>query len=336
MVAVSPSPSELRDQIDRWLEGFLADRSQAVPDAGDLIAEIARVVRLGGKRLRPTFCYWGYRATGHSHDDRIVAAAASLELLHTFALVHDDIMDSALVRRGEKTTVAAHGSDIALLTGDLALVLADEGFMTSGFDAETLARGFGVYSRMRHEVIAGQYLELVTSTKEAPSEEEARRVAALKSGFYSVAEPVTIGAVLGGASETIVDSVRAYGLPLGEAFQLRDDLLGTFGDPDVVGKPVDSDIREGKRHLLFVKALARASDDDRAVLLRDWGRADLSPDEVEHLRSILVGSGAVTDIEALIQRLASAAREALDSVEIDTQARAALGSLIDSVVSRES
>jgi geranylgeranyl diphosphate synthase type I len=325
----------LRAAVDSVLHGFLAERRVALPEAVPLIDEIERLVRSGGKRIRPLFCYWGWRAAGGDHRDEAVRAAASLELLHTFAIVHDDIMDSSEERRGVPTTHVKYGLNVALLVGDLALVLADALFVGSGFAAAETARAFEWYSRMRQQVIAGQYLDLELAADAAVTEERARRVAVLKSGRYSVEQPLAIGASLAGASTELLDRIGRFGAPLGEAFQLRDDLLGTFGDRVSVGKPVDSDIREGKRHVLFAKAAARLAGDDRRFLLDKWGAgADLRETEVARLRGLLESSGARAATESLVAALTSDALAALDALGLAPEPHRALADLARSATAR--
>ncbi|MDQ3767608.1 MAG: polyprenyl synthetase family protein [Actinomycetota bacterium] len=337
MTSFWPGIDLLRAQIDARLRDFLMARRRELEEAGDLIDEIARVIESGGKRLRPAFCYWGYRGAGGEHSDDIVRAAASLELLHTFAIVHDDIMDASEERRGVPTSFAKHGVNVALLVGDLALVLADEAIMASGFDARTLAIAFEAYSRMRQEVIAGQYLDLKAAGKPSITEDEARRVALLKSGRYSIQEPLAIGASLAGAPAGLRRRLSDFGEPLGEAFQQRDDLLGTFGDPASLGKPIDSDIREGKHHVLYAKALAGLHGADRRTLQGLWGGGDaLSDEDVRRLRSLIEVSGARKGTEVLLQSLAASALERLDALPIGHDARTALRELALEATDRQS
>lgn len=337
MTSFWPGIDELRALIDAQLREFLLARRRELEEAGDLIDEISRVIESGGKRLRPAFCYWGYRGAGGEHSDDIVRAASSLELLHTFAIVHDDIMDTSRERRGAPTSYAVHGVNVALLVGDLALVLADEAIMASGFDQTTLAGAFEAYSRMRQEVIAGQYLDLVAAGKPGITEAEARRVALLKSGRYSIQEPLTIGAALAGASSDFKRELSDFGEPLGEAFQQRDDLLGTFGDPVSLGKPIDSDIREGKRHVLYAKALAGLHGFERATLEKLWGGGDeLADEDVRALRKLLESSGARDGTEALLQTLAATALGRLEQISIDRDAGAALRELALEATDRQS
>lgn len=334
MDAYSPALPSLRVAMDSELHRFLADRRAAVPDAAPLIYEIERVLDAGGKRLRPAFCYWGYRAAGGSHSRPIVEASAALELLHTFAIVHDDMMDRSLTRRGEPTTHAKHGSDFALLVGDLALVLADAQFFAADFDTPRLAAAFGAYSRMRQEVIAGQYLDLAARDQDVDAD-HARRVAVLKSALYSVAEPLIIGATLSGADENLIEGLRAFGVPLGEAFQLRDDILGTFGAPAEMGKPADSDIREGKRHLLYALTLERLSGDDRARFIREWGGGDsLTEEQIISLRALIDGSGARRATEAALAERVAEAERLLAAMTLPDDTRAALVDLGTAAVER--
>lgn len=329
-----PTLDDLRAQFDAVLAHFLDEHLARVPETADLIAEITRVVGAGGKRLRPAFCYWGYRAGRGRHGEQIVKAAASLELLHTFAIVHDDIMDSSAERRGEPTTVAKLGLDTALLVGDLALVLADACLRSSGFPTDVLVPALDEYSAMQVRVIAGQHLD-VTTDSELQTVERARRIAVLKSGSYSVEGPLAIGLRLAGTGDDAVAAFARYAAPLGEAFQLRDDILGVFGEPSVVGKPIDADIREGKRNVLYAltaQALERA---EREGFLTGWGGGErLTSDEVGELRALVERSGARAAVEGSIDRLQDEAIAALATIDVPLDARAALIEMADLTVRR--
>jgi geranylgeranyl diphosphate synthase, type I len=324
----------LRERIDQLLQQFLADRRRASPEAAPLIDEIERVVNAGGKRLRPAFCYWGYRAAGGTNEEPISRCAASLELLHTFAVVHDDIMDASEQRRGEPAVHVKHGQSVAILVGDLALVLADDLFMTSGFDAEDMATAFTVYSDMRQQVIAGQFLDVMAAEQDFITQEHARLIATMKSGGYSVEKPLVLGATLAHGSSELMDALCSFGQPLGEAFQLRDDLLGVFGDAANVGKPVGADIREGKRNLLFVKTLESLGSDERLDFISRWGNSSLGPEDVDDLRNIVEASGARAATEALIEDLRHEAAHALAGAPIDEDSRSSLSELASAAIDR--
>ena len=327
-MAFSPTIDELRRAVDATIEAVLRRHAEELPEARFLIDEMWRLTAAGGKRLRPAFCYWGFRVAGGEHGDAILRAAASLELLHTFAIVHDDIMDASDERRGEEAVHARHGVGVGILVGDLALVLADDAFMAAGFPADATARAFAAYSRMRQEVIAGQYLDLAYAARTEITVAEARRVAVLKSGRYSIEEPLAIGAALAGAPEDFVARLTAFGSPLGEAFQLRDDLLGTFGDRSDVGKPVDSDIIEGKRNVLYAFAAAATTGAEHELLTARWGGDSLTPGEVARLRDLLESCGARASTEALLEEQVAVARERLDTLGAGGEERDALDELV--------
>lgn len=317
-----PGTDELRRRVDDVLEAFLAAAAAEVP-AGDerrLVDEVARVVHAGGKRLRPAFCYWGYRAGGGGDDPAIVRLAASLELLHTFAIVHDDVMDASSLRRGEATVQnrfageagrradsRRFGDSAAVLVGDLAFALADELFVASGFDGAALQRGLVWFAAMRREVIRGQFLDLVEASRGGTASTAARRIAFLKSGGYTVEKPLLIGAAVAGADEDVLAALSRYGAPLGEAFQLRDDVLGVFGDPGDTGKDVDGDILEGKQTYLVAVARERSTVEQRSLIEHHLGRRDATPADVEALREILVETGALDATTELIDELTEGA-----------------------------
>jgi geranylgeranyl diphosphate synthase, type I len=228
---------ELTDRIDAVLRAFLAERRADLasidPAATEPVDELVRLVEAGGKRVRPAFCYWGFRAAGGPDGEPIVRAAAALELLHTMALIHDDVMDASPARRGAATVhvrqaeaaarrgaadPARAGTAVAILAGDLSAVFADQLLLESGFPPERLAAALARYHRVRMEMAAGQFLDLVGADLEA------RRLAHLKGGAYTVVGPLLIGAALAGAPTAVDDLLRAYGEPLGQAFQLLDDL----------------------------------------------------------------------------------------------------------------
>jgi geranylgeranyl diphosphate synthase type I len=254
--------------------------------------------------------------------------------LHTFAVVHDDIMDASEQRRGEPAVHVKHGPSVAILVGDLALVLADELFMTSGFDAGDMARAFTVYSEMRQQVIAGQFLDVMAAEQVFITQEQARLIATMKSGGYSVEKPLLLGATLARGSDDLVGALCAFGEPLGEAFQLRDDLLGVFGDPANVGKPVGADIREGKRNLLFVKTAESLDPSERLDFASRWGHDSLRPEDVDDLRNIVETSGARAATEALIEDLRAEAAKALAGAPMDDHSRASLMVLASAAIDR--
>ena len=349
-IAVAP-PSLRRiarrvdERVAALLEGELERWTAVDPDLAEPVTALRDLVLAGGKRLRPAFCHWAYVGAGGSPDDQaVIDAGAALELLHTFALVHDDIMDGSATRRGTDTIhvqfEAGHaldgwrgearrfGEGVAILVGDLAFVYADQ--LLTGAPAPA----HGVFTELRIEVNVGQYLDLLGTARGQVTECTARRISRFKSGKYTVERPLHLGAALAGRLDDLAGPLSGYGLPLGEAFQLRDDLLGVFGDDHVTGKPVGEDLREGKPTLLYAMAVEQASGADAAVLAR-YGAADLGDDDVAALQDVLLTSGAVETVEGNIDRLVGEAVDALDTADITASARDALIELADFVAGRD-
>ncbi|MEV4261988.1 polyprenyl synthetase family protein [Kribbella sp. NPDC049584] len=344
--------------IQQALSGFLDRQEERLAALGPELTEqvqAARDATSGGKRLRPSFCYWGFRAAGGDPAQPILTAAASLEMLHVSALVHDDVMDSSDVRRGapaahrrfealqrERAEKSGHGGDpvgfgigAAILLGDLCLIWADELLHTSGFDAAALARAEQYFDAVRVEVTAGQYLDLLAQASGESDMDLALRVLRYKSATYTVERPLHVGAALAGADSRLISALSGYGLPLGEAFQLRDDLLGVFGDPAVTGKPAGDDLREGKRTVLIAYAIDHASEVQLSEFDRLFGRPDLDDDEIQLLREILQDSRAVQACEDLITNRTEDALYALDEAPLaDDATRKALTDLAIAATSR--
>lgn len=243
---------EIRVRSESALRDFLAERREALiavaPDAAPLVDEVVRLIDAGGKRLRPTFCVLGFRAAGGSlEDDRIWPAAASLELLHTFALIHDDVIDASSSRRGVPTTVELFGGtptgvSAAILIGDLAAEMAAALLRSSGFPSDRLDAAFARYDDMVLALAAGQFLD--AGRTDRSSLDDVLRVAALKSSAYSVEGPLAIGAALAGRTEEQSSALAAFARPLGLAFQLRDDLLDGEAVPGTSAQDVDRRIAE--------------------------------------------------------------------------------------------
>ncbi|MBU2665622.1 polyprenyl synthetase family protein [Actinoplanes bogorensis] len=343
--------ADLRSRVDKALAAFLGEQRSRLTGIDPALAAVAETledfVLGGGKRLRPAFAYWGFRGAGGADSDQIVAAVASLELVQASALIHDDLMDRSDTRRGEPSVhrrfearhtesgwrggAAAFGDSAAVLLGDLALVWSDELLHTSGAGAAELTRARPVFDEMRTEVTVGQYLDVLTQATADTSLERAGKVARFKSAKYTVERPLLLGAALAGASSEIIAAYAAFGLPLGEAFQLRDDVLGVFGDPEVTGKPAGDDLREGKRTYLVAAAFAALGDAEQAEL--DAGLGDPGLD-VERLRGLIRDSGALAATERRIDDLMAAALTALDGAPIEAEARDVLARLADAATRR--
>jgi geranylgeranyl diphosphate synthase type I len=348
----APAPSSLLDIAQRVEERVRvlleaeATRWAAVdPDLRRLIDCLAAFVDAGGKRLRPAFCHWAYvGAGGDGADPLVVDVGAAFELLHAFALVHDDVMDGSAQRRGRPAAHTAHaarharqgwrgesrrfGEGVAILVGDLAFVYADMLVSAAPSDARA------VYDELRIELNIGQYLDVLGTARGQTDLATARRITWYKSGKYTVERPLHVGAALVGRLDELAGPLSDYGLPLGEAFQLRDDLLGAFGDAVSTGKPVGDDLREGKPTPLMAVATERATG-AAARALRRVGDPDLSAGEVAELQEVLVAVGARDEIERTIERLATEALEAIKAAPLAEEAQVALTELANYVAWRD-
>ena len=340
-------PSAFRAQVQAALDAFLDEQAQRLAPLGDdasrLLTE-ARAVVSGGKRFRAAFCHWGHHAVaGTPGDDgaeaALVRACASLELLHASALVHDDYMDASDTRRGRPAThrgfAAEHrtdgwrgdpeqyGASAAILLGDLLLSWSDELLRRCGLPTERVVSALDVFDRCRSEVITGQFLDVSVQARGVADVDAAMTVLRYKSAKYSIERPLHVGATLAGGTPDQLRQLSAFGLPLGEAFQLRDDLLGVFGDPSATGKPAGGDLVEGKRTVLVALALDAAPRPDAARLDAALG-TPLTDADVAELRRIIDDSGAHEQVEQVIGELAATATGALAEADIDARARGVL------------
>ncbi|HVF04161.1 MAG TPA: polyprenyl synthetase family protein [Frankiaceae bacterium] len=342
--------SRVRKALEAFLDRQAATLDDIAEDLGPVSDAVNEFVLDGGKRLRPAFCYWGWRGAGGPDTDEIVAAAACLELLHACALIHDDVMDGADTRRGRPAVhrrfATLHrgeqwlgdadrfGRNAAILLGDLCLIWADQLLNSSGLPGDAIVRASAVYDEMRGEVMAGQYLDLLEQVRGGRDVTRALRVARYKSAKYTIERPLHLGGVLAGADQRTLDTYSRYGLPLGEAFQLRDDVLGVFGDPAQTGKPAGDDLREGKRTVLVAIAVERATEAQRAVVRRLLGDPHLSDAGVAALREIIAETGALDHVEGLVAERTDEAVAALDGADLDPEATRVLLALASAATRR--
>ncbi len=346
MHAAPQSLLDVASRVDKRLEALLAvERERWAKVDADLVPpidEIARLVLAGGKRLRPAFCFWGFvGAGGDPTDELVIDAGAALELLHAFALFHDDVMDGSLTRRGEPTTnakfEARHGVEklagesrrfgdgVAILVGDLAYVYSDQLMRNASLQAWT------IWNELRIELNFGQYLDMLGSAMNERRREKAERICRYKSGKYTIERPLHLGALLAAPTRNdLIPVLSTYGLPLGDAFQMRDDVLGAFGDTAITGKPVGDDLREGKPTPLMAIATARAN----AAQLKELqlvGNQDLSPEQIARVQEVIRETGALDELETVITRLTDEAITAVGHMPFTQSVRDELITLAEYV-----
>ncbi|WP_344655274.1 polyprenyl synthetase family protein [Catenulispora subtropica] len=360
VVPVNPlDRHDLRHRVDAALSAFLDRQGAALIAMSPELAPLPTALREfldGGKLMRPGFCYWGWRGvvgkTDAADDPALeaaaVRAAASLELLQASALIHDDYMDDSDTRRGmpaiHRRFAAAHreaawegsaarfGAAAAILLGDVCLTWCDEMFAGCGLPSARIAAARPYFDVMRTEVMAGQYLDVLAQAHGLDEPERAAQraqtVIRFKSAKYTIERPLHVGAMLAGGTPDVIAAYSAYGLPLGEAFQLRDDVLGVFGDPAATGKPAGDDLREGKQTLLVALAAARADSPGAIKTLRaELGNPELDAAGVTELQEIIRSTGALDDVETRITALTREATAAVDAAPIAEEAKGVLREL---------
>ena len=336
---VLPGIPEIRSAIDAELEQFTRLRASEISEIDIHLAPVASVlteyVLDGGKRFRPIFAYLGYLGSGATPSREVLRACAALELVHVCALIHDDVMDGSDARRnkpalhkkfeelhrssGYAGDPAKFGIAAAILLGDLALVWSDQLLLESGISTQQFNSASSVFHQMRAELMAGQYLDVLEGSLGKSDRSRSLKIARYKSGRYSIERPLIFGAALAGATSTLRNSYSKYGLPLGEAFQLRDDILGVFGETEVTGKPSGDDIREGKRTVLMALVTELVSSEDLAQIEAALGNSTISESELENVQKIIIESGALSKCEELITSLLDEALLALNNPEIDSR-----------------
>jgi geranylgeranyl diphosphate synthase type I len=352
-VGMSSAPASLKQlaaRVDVRLNEFLAaERDRWTSFDNELahpIEEIRRLVLSGGKRLRPAFCHWGYVGAGGGDNDPLnIDAGAAFELMHAFALFHDDVMDDADSRRGQPTThtvaAAEHaqngwagesrrfGEGVAILVGDLAFVYADQLLEGATLEASR------IWNELRVELNIGQYLDILGGVSRTRDVAKSERICRYKSGKYTIERPLHLGAVLAAPerADELLPHLSNYGLPLGDAFQMRDDVMGAFGDEAVTGKPVGGDLLEGKPTPLLARATRRANDAQRRVL-ELVGDPDLDANAVAKIQQVIIDTGGLDELEAHISALTEAAVTSLDTAPITQVAKTELSELAEFVSQR--
>lgn len=306
------------------MSGFFDAKLDAAKKQGSDVEELVRAVRelclRGGKRMRPALVVAGYRAATQSADlEPALDAGVALELLHGYLLIHDDWMDGDAVRRGGPAVHALLskryrskrlGESSAILAGDLGVALATEALARVDVPAKRLARALGTFAQMQVDAVAGQQLDILGRSNDV------EKVYTLKTGSYTVRGPLVLGAQLAGASPRLITALERFALPVGVAFQLRDDLLSVFGDPAATGKPFANDIKSGKRTVLVTTAIEGSRGESRAALKAAWGNPRATRSELRKAVGVLEQSGARATVEERIGELVQSGLGALGMAKL--------------------
>lgn len=353
----STSVFELTQAINTELALFFRSESSYLSDVGSELLPVCDAMGHflldSGKRLRPLFAAIGHTGVGGEIGQQSIKALASLELLHVCALIHDDVMDESDTRRGAPSihkqfeeihrTRGLHGSATqfgiasAILMGDLALIWSAKMLHESNLPPGQILQALPIYDEMRVELMAGQYLDVYEQALASESIERSLKVARFKSGKYSIERPLHFGATLAlHFSREQLEIYSNYGLPLGEAFQLRDDVIGVFGDPAKTGKPAGDDLREGKRTVLIAMTLAAIDTTTRKQFDSLFGKKELDFNGVNDLREIIIEAGALARVEKLIAEMTFNAQKSLETDGITPEAKRLLLEMAEAATKRSS
>lgn len=351
--------------LDLYLSDFFLRQETILTKISSEALPLLNAVRdlsSGGKRLRALLAYWGWRVAGGKPNAReIIAAGAAIELFQSAALIHDDIIDRSDTRRGEPSThrrfqhmhhesswrtgSESFGISSAIIAGDLCLTWCEQVFSSIGVAAGGDTEARTIFDLMRTEVMAGQYLdilgEVVATENNSQATSRSRNVLRFKSAKYSCEHPLVLGAalaqkVLSTENDSLLVSLRQFGLPLGEAFQMRDDVLGVFGESSVTGKPAGDDLREGKRTLLIALTQQGAPPQEWELLDTLLGQQNLTEEQIKHLQQIIEKSGALAKLEQEIRETGQTVSEALLSMSLEEVHREALSNIASRLLHRAS
>lgn len=333
-----------------YLDEQIADAQSRDKFTASGLEYCKKMIMAGGKRLRPALAMWGYQGAGGDDTEAMMQAALSVELLHAFLLVHDDIMDRDATRHGVDTiheryrkqlryllgeAEAVHaGQSIALVFGDILNAFGNHALFTTNFDKERIFAALTYLQQVIHHTIIGQLQDVMAEYRGVATREETLRMYEYKTARYTIESPLVLGAILAGANEAVRAQIHDFAIPLGIAFQIRDDILGVFGDAKTLGKPVGSDIREGKITLLVVTAREKAPACDVKILNELLGKKDLSQDDIAQFRAIITDCGARGHAEQYAEQLISDAHKSLDTVEFTPEIKKILTSLASYMTKR--
>lgn len=318
----------------------------------EALRQVKKITLSGGKRLRPALMYWSYLGVGGQNEKEIIKTSISIELIHIFLLIHDDIIDNDSKRHGVETVHSKYrkigkiiargkrdsvhfGNSIGIVVGDIMGALGNQVLFESQFNAELVVKALSQLQNIVARVAVGEAQDVFIEHKRFASEKEVLDMYKNKTAKYTVEGPLHLGAILGGANEELLNKISQFAVPVGVAFQIQDDILGIFGDEKKIGKPVGSDIREGKQTILVVWASKNADRKQKDILNKLLGKKDISKDEVEEFRKVIRETGSLDYANDLAQKLIKEGKEALKNIGFKGEVEETLLALADYMAKRE-
>lgn len=346
---------EYKVKVEKELESYLDEKVKEAGRISDFARELVENIKeynmRGGKRLRPVLAVFGYKCLGGENEKEILKAAVSIEIMQAFLLIHDDIMDDSDLRRGKPAVhkiyekiakerfpdvkAGKFGENIAIIAGELLEIWGIEPIMNAGFPAENRLKAVDKYKEVAAGTAFGQVMDTLNGGRDDVEEEDVMLVHKLKTAGYTVEGPLHIGAILAGAKPADLKVLSEYAVPLGQAFQLQDDILGMFADEEDLGKPADSDLKEGKRTLLIVKALENGSREQKEKILAALGNAEAGRGQVEEVRRIIADTGSLDYSKKLAENLVAKAKKAIEKSRFEKEGKDFLLGIADYMVERK-
>jgi geranylgeranyl diphosphate synthase type I len=341
----------INERLAAFFDAKLAEAARISQHVREIVLGAKEYTLRGGKRLRPIFCIYGYQCLNDANIDAIIDASISLELMQSYLLIHDDIMDEDELRRGKTTfhilcqrycerqfgATKSHkfGENVAIIAGDLLEAYGEEVLATAPFKSEYVQKAVGAYANIVKNVGYGQILDLMAEREGSFNEAEILTIHRLKTASYTIEGPLHIGALLAGATDADLRILSDYGIPLGLAFQIQDDILGLFGSEEKTGKPVGSDVREGKKTLLILKALERCTAAEKDVILNALGNERVAVKEIEAVREIVRETGSLEYSRRMVAEMTAKAVAAIHGSEFRGAAKDFLVQVADFIGKRE-
>jgi geranylgeranyl pyrophosphate synthase len=297
----------------------------------------------GGKKVRGALTMLGYQCVGGKDLDRIYPISMAVELMHSSLLIHDDFIDNDLFRRGKPTVHSIyskkysshHGASISLIIGDLGIFLSNKLFAESGFNQALVTKALLIYEKLLVNTGYGEIMDIAFDFKKDITWEDIMKVRIYKTAHYTFALPLTVGAVLGGANESILDAVMEYSEPVGIAYQIRDDILGIFGDSSLTGKSNNSDILEGKMTLLYSKALENGSSAQNNFIRKWYGNKNIGQAEIDKIKKIIISTKSLEECQKFAQDLVKKGKLRINKITGVKSYKEVYDTLADYIISRE-
>jgi geranylgeranyl diphosphate synthase, type I len=343
--------TKIDPEVKRYLDDIIERSKKKDAFVTDALKYVKKTLLAGGKRLRPAFMCYGYLAAGGKEWDKIIKTSVSVELIHTYLLIHDDIIDSDLMRHGMDTMHYHYrkigkrlffesdsrqfGDSMAIIIGDMVSALGNQVLFQSRFKPERVIKALNRLQDVVSLTVIGQSQDVGLGYKKRATEQEVMKMYENKTARYTIEGPLHLGAILAGADKKLLSVLSCYSVPIGMAFQIQDDILGIFGTEKKLGKPIGSDIKEGKQTILIIKARELSSKKEKVIIENILGKKDLSPEDVENFRKIIINTGALDYAKNMAESLISKGKKVLEGVVIEKKAKEFLLGIADYMINRE-